>query len=178
VYDEAFRRTEFIEGRATNDPDDHGGVTGTGGLSLRYLRSLGQLADLDHDGDVDEADLALVTDENRKEFYYTSFWLGANCNRITSRWLQMKLYDTAVNAGPKAAQKILQLAMNDMFTDQLVVDGKIGNATASKINSGEGFDYMILQNYRHAQGQFYFDIVRGDPTQQKYALGWARRAYT
>jgi len=176
VYEEAFRRTEFIEGRATNDKDDKGGVTGEGGLSLRYLKSLGQLADLDHDGDVDEEDLKLVTADQRKQFYSVSFWIGANCHKLNSRWLQIKVYDTACNVGPKRAQQILQVAYNTTYKKQIAEDGVLGPASIAAVSSMD--DYVLLQSYRTQQELFYQRIVLSDSTQQKYLLGWKRRAYT
>ena len=178
VYAEAYRRTAFYEGGYTKDPHDHGGATKYG-CSLRYLKSLGQLGDLDHDGDVDQDDIEALKPEDAIGFFYDSFWVPIGCSRIYSEHLQIKLFDSAVNAGPKRAMMWLQHAVNlwsPASPSVVAEDGAMGAATAAAINSRP--DHELLMLMRGVQAQFYLALVKQDPTQEGFKLGWLRRAAT
>lgn len=184
VFDEALRRTLYYEGGYSDNPHDPGGATKFG-VSLRFLKSLGKLGDMDGDGDVDQADLMVVTQDPRRlrELYYENFWIAANCHRIYSEHLQIKLFDTAVNTGPGRAQRLMQKTFN-MFGQELKVDGVIGPMTAAAINALHNRDWDILQAYRNVQLLFYRDLIAADRRLPEpkglatFSRGWERRAAT
>ena len=179
VFEEALRRTLFYEGGYSDDPHDPGGATKFG-VSMRFLKGLGKLADFDHDGDVDQDDLLMVTSDPGKlsKLYFDNFWTPTGCPRIYSQHLQIKLFDTAVNAGPKRAQILLQRAHNicDRTSSILKEDGFLGAMSVASINALP--DVALLLCMRGTQAQFYKSLIAQDATLSGFDLGWQRRAAT
>lgn len=93
--------------------------------------------------------------------------------------------DMAINAGPRAAVKILQRAINqvehsiDFSVDgyALKVDGWLGPRTASalRFHYGHG-EAELLEFIREQRESFYRKIVAVRPANQKFLAGWLNRA--
>ena len=89
--------------------------------------------------------------------------------------LAIKVFDTAVNAGPSRAHKLLQQALNARGA-RLLVDGDVGPATKAALALFDPAD--VLTAYRAAQRQFYLDLIARDPSQAKFKNGWLDRKST
>ncbi|VWX62548.1 glycoside hydrolase family 108 protein [Sphingorhabdus sp. 109] len=184
---DAVRDVLGIEGGHVNDPVDRGGETKFG-ISLRYLVSAGKddfdqdgLADfdLDMDGDIDGADIRLLTVGDAVFLYHRDFWLAYDCDCLRKP-LGEALFDQAINGGGYAAKTMLQLALNEINppNDDIVVDGKIGPLTRAVLEATiarAGIEAM-LEAYREQVRARYRAIVRNNPSQQRFLKGWLNRA--
>jgi len=72
------------EGGLVDNPNDPGGITNHG-VSLRWLKSKGLAGDLNHDGDVDAADIKIMTVEQASGFYKTYWWDKYNYGAIVAQ---------------------------------------------------------------------------------------------
>jgi type VI secretion system secreted protein VgrG len=87
--------------------------------------------------------------------------------------VQQKLFDTSVHAGRKRAVTLLQEALNQLG-GKLAVDGKLGPKT--RVATCGQSEQAILAALSSRQAVFYQNIVRRDPSQQKFLKAWLRRA--
>lgn len=193
----ACNRVVRIEGGHTNDASDHGGET-IYGISLRFLVSEGKIDanhdgfadfDLDMDGDIDGADIRLLTPDDARALYWRCFWQELQCESMP-RPLGEAMFDQAVNGGLKTARKLLQTALNacierlhlaqGMIPKPLVVDGAVGATTQGVFLWALKLPALgmpaIISEYRAAAATRYRLIVAHDPSQAKYLKGWLRRA--
>lgn len=159
-----------------NDPDDPGGATNFG-ISLRFLNSIGLAGDIDGDGDVDADDIRAMTLERAGQIYIKHFWEDTHIDQLPPR-LAVKVFDMAVNMGPKQAIKILQRTLN-AIGHTVAVDGVIGPQTLKAIDAGFAADHLmqkLMDDLRLSVGAFYDLLVKKHPVFQKYQRGWQRRA--
>ncbi len=180
-FDLAFKFMIGHEGGLVDHPKDPGGATNWG-VSLRTLRSLDPdiMFDLDGDGDIDEVDIALLTETDAKRFYRKFFWPD-RYTAINHEWKAAKVFDMAVNMGPRQATKIVQDALNDIrYRDDeryksLVVDGIFGINTIARLNTYN--PACVLSALVSSSARFYFSLADGKPARAVFLLGWLRRAY-
>lgn len=168
------------EGHLANNKDDPGGITNYG-ISLRYLIGIGAIdpedgylyGDMDHDGDIDENDIKLMTPEEALKIYRTQWWDRYQYDKIDSLPLAAKVMDFSVNAGPKRAGILLQNVLNHTVLpagNQTEVDGILGNRSFSATN---GFDdpRLLVSNYQLEMVSFYLGLKK-----MMFLEGWTRRA--
>lgn len=173
-FEAALNNTLRHEGGYVNDPVDPGGATNYG-ISLRFLRNVGDLdlGDVDHDGDIDADDIRLFSREHAASAYRAQFWDKCGYEAIKDALIAAKVFDMAVNMGPRQAHKILQRALNDLGCS-LVVDGDLGPLTLGAVNNVEGlrlFPRIVVR----AKG-FYLGLMLRNPALKKYKNGWFKRA--
>jgi len=169
----AMTKTRHLEGGETNDPDDPGGYTAAGGVSLRFLKSIGE--DIDHDGDVDEDDVKLLSKDPDKVIllYHKHFWLPNRLEEVPSELLSSKIFDMAFNMGASQAWKIVQRA-----SGRLTADGVVGDKSIEFLKQSTSTDFEFLGKIRAGQTDFYLELIKAKPVLVKYKLGWLRRAVT
>ena len=168
------------EGGLADHKKDPGGVTNWG-VSLRYLLSekpsafAGIDLDIDNDGDVDADDVRAMPQATAIEIYRRGWWERYGYSRLLPP-MDLKVFDTSINAGPGRAHRLLQEALNSLGT-ALVVDGSLGPKTIAAANALN--NKPLLEAYRAQQAQFYRDLVASNPAQfGGFLLGWLRRAAT
>ena len=180
-YPPSFQRAaEFtleFEGGYVRHPNDPGGATNHG-ISLRFLRRLGHgLADIDGDGDVDADDVRLLDVEHALQLYYDRFWLAMDLDTLPER-IAAKVFDIAVNMGPRAAVRTLQRGLKALqFT--LEDDGLLGpitRRTTFEALAGRTHE-PLLAAMRAEQAAAYRLLVRQNPDFADFLRGWLRRAY-
>ncbi len=165
------------EGGFVNDPRDAGGATNYG-ISLRWLKTIGDLdgdgfldGDLDRDGDVDWQDITKMTVEQAKGYYRKHWWDAFRYDRIDSQRLATKVFDLAVNMGPRRAHRVVQQACNTLIKlTRLPETGYLGPLTCGALNAlNEGEVYRAICDQAAA---YYRSLNRPE-----YVSGWLKRAY-
>ncbi|WP_297772722.1 holin-associated N-acetylmuramidase [uncultured Roseovarius sp.] len=172
--------TEIVarEGGFVNDPDDPGGATNFG-VTIHTMRQLG--LDLDRDGDVDVADVRLMSRERAVDIYIEHYFKRPRIAELPEP-LHASVFDMQVNAGANAV-KILQRLVTQMGFNA-TADGVIGPNTLRAVQAAHDAapDY-IADAYAIARRNYYFRLADARPASRKFARsrsggkgGWIRRA--
>lgn len=130
----------------TDDPRDPGGLT-RWGISKRAYPDL---------------DIRNLTREQAAGIYLRDYWDRAGCGNLPAA-VAFFHFDTAVNQGPGAAAKFLQLAAG------VEADGKIGPKTLAAVQRARPADLLVEYAARRAD---HYGRLPHFPT---YGLGWSRR---
>ena len=152
TFDEIIEKVLEHEGGYVNDPKDLGGETKYG-ITKRFYP---------------DKDIKNVTIEQAKEIYKDDYW---DKNRVESlpQELWHIFFDMCVNMGRRTAVKVLQRAAVNRGKD-IEVDGGLGPMT---IKALKGVEQDRVRAYRV---KFYVDLITAKPEQEKFFLGWFRRA--
>lgn len=158
------------EGGFSNNLSDPGGATKYG-VSLRWLKSQDlSVADIDHDGDIDIDDIKNLTPAGAMKFYEEQWWNVYKYGLFNSQAIATKVFDTAINIGPKPAHKIIQAIV------EAVPDGILGQQTFNLVNGVAG-DIIIIAKYENAQANYYRNLAIAKPALAQFLNGWLNRAY-
>lgn len=157
------------EGGFSNNPKDSGGATNLG-ISLRLYKKC-----VKPDADID--DIKKLTVSDATDIYRKLFWDRAPFADINSQNIANKLFDLSVNMGTPAAVKCLQVAINDIFRDNVLVeDGVLGPRTINMINN-------VVEPHLYAallkQARVHYDfIVKNNPQYKIFLQGWVKRLHS
>lgn len=169
-FETAIAHTLKFEGGYSDDYSDPGGATNHG-VSLRFLRSLGEVERFDHDGDgdLDADDIKKLSRAQAKLLYREHFWNYRYQELGTP--LSTKLFDLSVNLGVTAAVKLLQRRVPG-----LKVDGIYGDKTHARVRwtPPEVATHLLVAD----AARYYYDICERRSESRKYLFGWLRRAYS
>ena len=161
------------EGFFSDDPDDPGGATKYG-VSLRWLRTLGGLGDFDGDGDVDRDDVWAMTEAEAVRLYYERWWVQEGYNSIPGI-AGPKVFDLAINMGPRPANRILQRSVRAASGTILVDDGVIGPNTMRAVGASD--QHRLHVAIRSEAAGHYRLLIALRKSFEKYRRGWLNRAY-
>ena len=156
------------EGGLVNNPNDPGGITNFG-VSLRWLKSKGLAGDINHDGDVDAADIKIMTVAEATDFYRRFWWDQYKYGTIAAQMVATKIFDAAVNMGPVRAATLAQDVVGT------VQDGVLGPKSFAEINAMSSLTFLVA--YQNQMAAFYRRLVLLDPRRQQFLQGWLNRAY-
>ena len=186
-FDEAFELTSAHEGGYVNDPADRGGETYRGISRVHHpdWEGWGKIdahrgkSDFPRRLDRDDGLQAAV-----RAFYKHAYWDRFLGDRLPDQATANELYDTAVNMGVRKAVRFLQAALNLLNRNQsdyadLVVDGWFGEQTLATLETllrkdRDNRSLVKLMNLQ--QGARYVEIMTSDPSQERFARGWLKRA--
>ncbi|WP_338665010.1 glycosyl hydrolase 108 family protein [Pararoseomonas sp. SCSIO 73927] len=149
------------EGALVDHPSDPGGITNRG-ISLRYAKSKGRLLDLDADGDVDAADIRLITPAVAAEIYDADFYLKVRGPELPAS-IAIAAADAAVNCGPDRAIRWLQAAVGAR------VDGALGPLTLVSVAAAS--PRQLLAEFQARRMVHHATLS----TFGTFGLGWMRR---
>ena len=151
-FNEIIEKVLEHEGGYVNDPKDLGGETKYG-ITKRFYP---------------DVDIKNLTIEQAKEIYRKDYW---DRNRVESlpQNLWHIYFDMCVNMGKRTAVKVLQRAAVNKGRD-IEVDGGLGPATIGALKGVE------LDRVRAFRVKYYVDLITARPEQEKFFLGWFRRA--
>ncbi len=166
------------EGGYVNDPDDPGGATKYG-VTVHTLRRLG--LDLTGDGQVDAADVRVLTRAHAVSIFIEHYYRGPRIDRLPVP-LQPTVFDMYVNSGANAV-RLLQRLMGDMRIS-VTVDGVIGPKTIAVAKQAmQAAPDHLVDAYGIARRNYYYDLAERRPASRKYARkrdggkgGWIKRA--
>ena len=139
---------------------DAGGATKYG-ISLRYLRSIGE--DIDGDGDIDWEDIFALDENKSMDIAYEGFWI----NELDDmhKPIAMAVFSACYNMGRKTGIILLQRACNNLGGN-LSVDGAIGSKTVSE--SKKHSEKALLIEYCRVMMDYYIDICHKKESQWKF----------
>lgn len=134
--------TLFEEGGWADDPRDSGGATMRGITQKTYASWLGRA--------VTKGELQAIPQQHLTAIYKGEYWNGCGANMVPGGF-DMMLFDFAVNAGPSAAVKTLQLLIGAL------PDGKFGPKTLATLQQqivlkGAG---PLIRRYSKCRQEFY-----------------------
>jgi len=157
MYDEKFikavQTTLRFEGRYADDPDDSGGETNFG-ISKRSYPDL---------------DIRSLTSDQAIAIYYRDFWAPNRYGEIEDRDLAGKVFDLAVNNGPRKTNVMLQLAIRQTGGENIKADGIIGDKTIAAVNT-HNCPGWVLDRLRILAVKRYVALRT-----LKYLIGWINR---
>lgn len=127
----AYDDTVVNEGSLSNNQNDLGGLTWKGIARNMHPSWEGwflidQHLKAKHNKAIILKDTTL--ESMVQKFYYNSFWLKLQCDKILNVEISKKLFDTAVNMGESAAIKFAEAAV------KVKQDGKIDSELIEKLN--------------------------------------------
>ena len=105
-----------------------------------------------------------------KALYQQKYWVY---DGLISQNIANKVFDMAVNMGPKQAHKILQRSLQVQHAD-ISIDGVYGPQTEQACNQADSMNLLV--DLREHCSEFYVGLVQQKPEDQKYLHGWLRRA--
>lgn len=148
------------EGSAyTNMPGDHGGPTKYGITQKTLEAARGHAVTPD--------DVAALTEAEAREIYRKRYIQAPGFDKITDPALRAVLVDWGVNSGPGVAVRGLQRIL------KTPVDGVIGPITLLALPHLD--QRKLYLQVCAMRVRFYGMLVTHDPTQAKFAEGWADR---
>lgn len=147
----------------TNDPLDRGGATKYG-ITLNTLISTHY--DTNRDGKVDVNDVKALQLEDFKKIIKRQYWDRWQADDINNQSIANLLVDwlwgSGVN-GIKIPQRLLGVP----------ADGKVGQKTINALNASN--QRIIYNKVWEVRKQFYYNIVKSNPSQSKWLKGWLNR---
>ena len=151
-FNEIIEKVLEHEGGYVNDPKDLGGETKYG-ITKRFYP---------------DVDIKNLTIEQATEIYKKDYW---DKNKVESlpQILWHIYFDMCVNMGKRTAVKVLQRAAVNKGKN-IEVDGGLGPMTIGALKGVE------LDRVRAFRVKYYVDLITANPEQEKFYLGWFRRA--
>jgi lysozyme family protein len=163
-FEEFADKVLRLEGGYVNHPLDKGGPTKYG-VILSVWRQYGY--DKDEDGDIDEEDIKLLTEEDARQITRKIFWDYFQADKITNQSVAEFIVDWGYNSGRKTAAKKLQRVLN------IDVDGIVGANTLRAINNGNQRE--LFNDLKASRLAFIESIVARKPDQKVFYRGWKNR---
>jgi lysozyme family protein len=169
--------TRAFEGGWSNDPADKGGKT-------NYGITEGTLITAYALGIVSHNDIRKLTPTEAEYIYKVQYWDKYSWGNV--QWYVCFLgFDATVNGGIGMAAKVFQRSINQYSNKfALAEDGKWGPKTAGAVSelfsiTAKAPSAASLKTfgdiYLKYRLEYYRNIVKRDPTQQKFINGWTNR---
>lgn len=159
-FSQILRFIHRWEGGYVNDPADRGGATHMGVTQRTYDTWRTK------NGKRPQP-VRNISQQEVEDIFREDYWRAAHCDELV--WpLNLAVADTAFNSGPSRAIKLLQQAVG------AAPDGIFGPGTLAKVqgaNTQEAFHAFV-----ELRRTFFRNIVKHDPSQQKFLNGWLKRA--
>lgn len=179
-FDIAIKTILNHEGGFVDDKDDRGGATNFG-LSLKVMRTY-CLCDkqfrkqfFKNKAHIDKEDIKSLDIKTAKEIYKYCWWDKYKYKNILDQSCSTKIFDTQVLMGPYYSHKFTQRAINLLSCGyKIAEDGILGSKTINAINITCPLDF--ISKYKELCKNYYINICKKNPTQNKYLKGWINRA--
>jgi lysozyme family protein len=157
------------EGGWVNDSVDPGGETNYG-WSMLTIKRLGlHPNDLGlNQSEFTPGCLKLMSANTAITLYRKYFWNKYAFEAVMDQTSATKMFDAAVNMGPRRAIGFAQRAC------QIAVDGIMGQVTVAAINKMNGEDFV--RAYAKQMTSYYESIIVRNPSLVKFKNNWMKRA--
>jgi lysozyme family protein len=153
------------EGGYQCDPDDKGNYNSKGELvGTKYGVSANAYEA--HYDIVPEKEIMENLTPEQASFVLLSYWNNCKADDINSQSIANLFVDWYYMSGPagiKSAQRVLNL----------VADSIVGHNTLATINAGDQSE--VFSKLWLARMQFFLDICKNNPSQNKFLKGWLNR---
>ncbi len=157
-----------FEGGYVNDPDDRGGETNWG-ITIATAKRSGFTKPMN-----------LMTRDEAELIYKKLYWDILRLDDVIDRDVCLEMFDSGVNMGPGWPVKFVQRSLNALNNTgkrwkDIVVDGRIGPATVTTLNSAlthKDMKECILKAMNGLQTARYIDITEAREKNEKYLKGW------
>ena len=149
-----------------NDKDDNGGET-IFGVTRKYYPFMKIWTSIDMLPLIKDKKAYKPTEEEMEEIfqvYYKNYYKPCNINLFENKELGLHVFDMAVNAGVKAAVKLLQRLL------RITPDGICGKQTIATAN----VKTRVLDGYIQQRIDYYVDISKKG-NNKKFLNGWLAR---
>jgi lysozyme family protein len=148
------------EGGYVNHPADRGGPTNYG-ITLAAL----------HDwrgASVGAGDVAAMTEQEARAIYRDRYFVRPGLDCVTDPATLDLLFDFAVNSGPGAAVKALQLCLG------VPADGAFGPQSRAALAAVTNWPALFYR-LKAERLELFLRYIGRDPAQAVFAAGWANR---
>lgn len=153
-----------FEGGYVNDPRDPGGATNRG-VTIATWRQVGY--DKDGDGDIDVADLKLITPADAvSRVMKPHYWDRWQADRIKSQSVANIVVDWVWASGKHGITGVQKLL-------GVKVDGIVGEKTLAALNAQD--PRALFDHIHRARARFIDQVIAGRPTSACYRASWLRR---
>lgn len=153
-FDEAIKIILKHEGGYVNHPSDPGGMTNLGVTKRVYEKWVGHK--------VDESTMRNLTYKDVAPIYKKRYWDKSKCDQMPSG-VDLCLFDSAVNSGPRRAARWLQEAVG------ATADGIIGPKTLAAVAAAE--PSVLINDYLDIRLRFLQSLRNW----KVFGRGWERR---
>ncbi len=151
------------EGGFVNHPSDPGGATNKG-VTIATWRQVGY--DKDGDGDIDVADLKLLSNDDVLKVMKKTYWDRWKADQIINQSVAELLVEWVWGSG-KWGIVIPQRVLN------VTTDGQVGPATIKALNSQNQEE--LYGRIKTAKLKFIDDIIVQNPKLAVFKKGWLNR---
>jgi lysozyme family protein len=160
------------EGGYVNNPADPGGATNWGISTLIIEEWHIEAKDLGIP-DLSPESIKAMPQDAAVKVYKRIFWDPYLYERILDQRMATKVFDCAVNIGPKRAHRLAQYACN-ACGQHLDTDGILGPIAFSALNVVNPLEWMpaMCEEMRH----YYDDLMFRKPALRVFGDNWMRRA--
>lgn len=165
-FDVAIKVVLSDEGGLVENPRDSGGATKFG-ISLEFYRE-------NIKPTADRFDIENLTINDAEKIYEQYFWKPNRYYMLLSQPIATKVFDLAINIGPKHANELLQKAAAANSDMKIDLDGILGIRSLFVINHCN--DDLVYKALKTEAAQYYKDLVQDKPTLQPFLEGWLNRA--
>lgn len=152
-----------FEGGFVNDPKDRGGATNKG-VTIATWRAQGY--DKDGDGDIDVADLKLISDADATRILRNNYWNRYRADEIKCQAIANMVVDWLWSSGKPAITLVQELL-------GVKADGIVGPKTIAAINAQPAAAFF--EKIKKRRLQFIDRLVANNPSQKRFLAGWYRR---
>ncbi len=157
-----------FEGGYSNDRDDLGGETNWG-ITIATAKRAGYTKPMN-----------IMTRDEAEAIYKKLYWDILRLDDVIDRDVCLEMFDSGVNMGPGWPVKFVQRALNALNNTgkrwkDIVVDGRIGPATVTTLNSAlthKDMKECILKAMNGLQTARYIEITEAREKNEKYLKGW------
>lgn len=128
--------------------------------------------DIDHDGDIDPADIHALSPDDAAMIYRRHWWDRYSYSLLPPE-VGAKVFDLAVNMGAQQAHRLLQRACT-ACGQPTADDGHVGPKTRTAVWAVP--DDRLLDALCDQAEDFYKSLAAHNPARKVFLAGWLRRA--